>query len=128
MLLHVIPLYKPSSTCLLRWLPQSDPKAAAAKYANDKEITEFLREFMGLMGDHFGNLADADDERKKKEVAEATGPMSDPDVQKIMSDPEFMPILQQCQRPGFFTRHMQDPRYAPRLQFLLDKGVFNLNT
>ena len=110
---------------------QKDPKAASAKYANDPEIKEFLREFMGLMGDHFGNLADEADKKAQEAApaqAAAAGPMADPQVQAIMSDPEFMPILQQCQQPGYFTRYMQDPRYAPRLQFLLDKGVFNLNT
>ena len=110
---------------------QSDPKGASAKYANDPEIKEFLREFMGLMGDQFGNLADEQDKKEKEKIAAkaaAAGPMADPQVQAIMSDPEFMPILQQCQRPGYFTRYMQDPRYAPRLQLLLDKGVFNLNS
>ena len=34
---------------------------AAQKYQGDKRVSEFLREFMGLMGDHFGNLADEAD-------------------------------------------------------------------
>ena len=34
-------------------------------------MSEFLREFMGLMGDHFGNLADEADAKERKEAAPA---------------------------------------------------------
>eukprot|EP01046_Picozoa_sp_COSAG06_P028365 COSAG06_NODE_2549_length_6687_cov_142.924256_1_plen_372_part_00 len=122
---------------------QEDPEAASKKYKDDKQVSEFLREFMGLMGDHFSNLAD-DADRKAKDEAEkkakeeqaaqaqaqaaAMGPMSDPKVQAIMSDPEFQPILQMCGQPGYFTRFMNDPRYGPKLQYLLDKNVFQMHT
>jgi hypothetical protein len=116
---------------------QEDPEAASKKYADDKMITEFLREFMGLMGDHFSNLAE-DSESKAKEEAEkkakeehaalAASPLNDPKVKEIMSDPEFQPILQMCGQPGYFTRFMSDPRYAPKLQYLLDKNVFQMHT
>lgn len=43
--------------------------------------------------------------------------MADPEVQKIMSDPGFAHVLNDCGQPGKFTRHMQDPRCVlpPRL-------------
>ena len=41
---------------------------AAQKYQGDKQVSEFLREFMGLMGDHFGNLADEADAKERKEA------------------------------------------------------------
>ena len=47
---------------------------AAQKYQNDKQVSEFLREFMGLMGDHFGNLADEADAKERKEAAPAAAP------------------------------------------------------
>lgn len=116
---------------------QEDPEAATKKYANDKQVTEFLREFMGLMGDHFSNLADdadakaaqeAEQKAKEEQAAEVANPMNDPKVKEIMSDPEFQPILQMCGQPGYFTKFMHDPRYAPKLQYLLDKNVFQMHT
>ena len=50
------------------------------------------------------------------------------EVKEIMSDPEFQPILQMCGQPGYFTKFMHDPRYAPKLQYLLDKNVFQMHT
>ncbi len=47
---------------------------AAQKYQGDKQVSEFLREFMGLMGDHFGNLADEADAKERKEAAPAAAP------------------------------------------------------
>jgi hypothetical protein len=116
---------------------QEDAEAASKKYANDKQVTEFLREFMGLMGDHFSNIADDKDRKEKEEAekkakeeeaAQAASPLNDPKVKEIMSDPEFQPILQMCGQPGYFTRFMSDPRYAPKLQYLLDKNVFQMHT
>lgn len=52
----------------------------------------------------------------------------DPEVQAIMNDVEFQPVLQACQQPGHFTRFMHDPRYAPRLQLLIDRGVFQMHS
>ena len=45
-----------------------------------------------------------------------------------MNDVEFQPVLQACQQPGHFTRFMHDPRYAPRLQLLIDRGVFQMQS
>jgi hypothetical protein len=42
-------------------------------------------------------------------------------------DPEFQPVLQDCQQPGRMMQHMHDPRYAPRLNFLISRGVFNVH-
>ena len=100
---------------------QENPEAASKKYKNDKYISEFLKEFMGLMGDHFSNLADDADSKAQKETEQKTkdeaaaaaasqqelmsGPLADPAVQAIMSDPEFQPILQMCGKPGYFTRY-----------------------
>ena len=52
----------------------------------------------------------------------------DPEVQAIMNDVEFQPVLQACQQPGHFMRFMRDPRYAPRLQLLIDRGVFQMHS
>eukprot|EP01051_Picozoa_sp_SAG22_P000895 SAG22_NODE_29_length_28404_cov_23.294153_16_plen_338_part_00 len=109
---------------------QENPAEAAKKYEGNPMVTEFLKEFMGLMGDHFHNIAE---EKEKEEAAKTEaawpteGPMADPEVKKIMTDPEFQPVLQDCQQPGRMIRHMHDPRYAPRLNFLISKGVFNVH-
>ena len=67
---------------------QENPAEAAKKYEGNPMVTEFLKEFMGLMGDHFHNIA----EEKEKEDAAKTdaawpteGPMADPEVMNIMT-------------------------------------------
>lgn len=43
----------------------SNPKAAMEKYKSDAGLQDFLRNFMGLMGDHFSKLGESDDVQKQ---------------------------------------------------------------
>jgi len=45
---------------------QRDPKAAMAKYKDDKEVTEFFSLFMSVMGDHFTKLGEKEGEAHGK--------------------------------------------------------------
>ena len=79
---------------------QRDPQAAMRKYANDKEVTNFILAFMRLMGGHMEQLGAAEEaeERSRREKAQeeqrraaerASKPrQADPaQVQRWMSDP-----------------------------------------
>lgn len=44
---------------------QKDPKAAMAKHKEDEPLHEFLKAFMGLLGDHFSSLGAAMSEKEK---------------------------------------------------------------
>lgn len=44
---------------------QKDPKAAMAKHKEDAPLHEFLKAFMGLLGDHFSSLGAAMGEKEK---------------------------------------------------------------
>ena len=71
---------------------QESPAEAAKKYEGNPMVTQFLKEFMGLMGDHFHNIAE---EKEKEDAAKieaawpTEGPMADPEVKKVMTA-EFM--------------------------------------
>ena len=46
--------------------------------------------------------------------------------QAILKDPDMQRVLSECQQPGYMNRYMRDPRYGPKLQYLLGMGVFNV--
>ena len=43
---------------------QSNPKAVLQAAAGNPEVQEFLKEFCALMGDHFSDLADKEEEKQ----------------------------------------------------------------
>jgi len=54
-------------------LMQKNPKEAQAKYANDKEVDAFLREFGKLMGSHFDGLAKKQEAEQQAAAGTAAG-------------------------------------------------------
>ena len=46
---------------------QKDPRVAMARFANHPEIGDFLREFCGVMGQHFTELGEAQQKQKQKQ-------------------------------------------------------------
>ena len=95
---------------------QKDPKAAMAKYADDKDVAEFFKSFMGIFGDHFSKMfpeeqkteetpliqeissesrtvskpksaAEVADERKMQEI------LSRPDVRKVLQSPDVQNLI-----------------------------------
>jgi len=55
---------------------QANPKLAKEKYGQDREIAEFYKSFMELMGNHLSGLAEAEEKQSKKAQQKA-----EPDVQ-----------------------------------------------
>uniref|UniRef100_A0A0G4HL24 STI1 domain-containing protein n=1 Tax=Chromera velia CCMP2878 TaxID=1169474 RepID=A0A0G4HL24_9ALVE len=47
-------------------LAQKDPDAAKAKYRDDPEVQSFYTQFAGMMGNHFGKLAEQEEAQAKQ--------------------------------------------------------------
>ncbi|KAK3098603.1 hypothetical protein FSP39_021130 [Pinctada imbricata] len=48
---------------------QSNPSQAMERYKHDVEVQEFFKKFMGLMGEHFTNIADKEEQNKEPKRA-----------------------------------------------------------
>ena len=115
----------------------ADPNAAKRKYAGNKELEEFIRKFMGLMGNQYSKIAELQQEEKAKEEKKKLGPtvqfgqrevlqsdlnrwMSDPRIRGVLEDPRtghMLNLIQQDERN--FEKYMN----MPQMKLLLKEGV-----
>lgn len=112
-----------------------DPKAAKEKYKDNKELTTFLKKFMGFMGSHFEEKGDDEDkekeEKRAKEEEEKKKKKKEPLIQeatpgdelidfggrkvpkkrvdKWMANPQIMRALGDPQTGALIAKISQDP-------------------
>ena len=122
---------------------QTNPQAAMQKYADVPEMREFLQSFMALMGEHFGALADKQEEEKR--ASEAAQPvltpeqqkaqdvaqraMADPEVREIIADPRIQKLLQDMQSGRPFeldAAARSDPDVVRKLRKLSAAGLIGM--
>lgn len=71
---------------------RTNPKAVSEKYGKDPELTEFLRQFAGLMAEHFGEIG------KKKQEEVDTKTSTDPEVQALLQDRAVKKVIRRMQK------------------------------
>ncbi|XP_047144472.1 uncharacterized protein LOC105847469 isoform X2 [Hydra vulgaris] len=131
---------------------QKNPNDLMAIYKNDAEVLQFIREFSILMSNHFINLAKKEDRQKKIEnkkkivIEESTNleesihqRFDDEEVNRIISNPEMVSILQCKEIRHFFFHLKSNPSKAQKLlnsansdmrykiQKLVDAGLLQMS-
>lgn len=101
-------------------LLQKDPKECLKRYGSNPEFNNFIKEFSGIMGDHFKDLA--------KNPMSGNEHYNDKDVQEIIHDPKIEPILKRLQVEGKLdiAEIQKDPYVSTRFKVLIDKKILNI--
>eukprot|EP00053_Salpingoeca_punica_P009857 m.88646 g.88646 ORF g.88646 m.88646 type:complete len:329 (-) comp15198_c1_seq1:2173-3159(-) len=74
---------------------QANQKSAMQKYKGDKEVEEFFRQYFEVVGEHFNQLADAQDKQRAEEKAKAEAEERErQETQRVLSNPEVVAALQ----------------------------------
>ncbi|KAL8559512.1 hypothetical protein ACOMHN_037176 [Nucella lapillus] len=115
---------------------QADPKAAMMKYQDSPEMQQFLKEFCGILGDHFSSMGkkeDGETQAQRPANTTSTGPRIteltdkdrspsqgsdvpvDPHVQQILADPANREILMDPKVQQLIEHLRSDPEKAQRL-------------
>eukprot|EP00128_Syssomonas_multiformis_P009278 Colp12_sorted_trinity150504_noHs@20455 len=92
---------------------QRNPQAAMQKYQNNPEFSEALKEFAGFIGEHFEQLADKEEAKKK-----ANPDPMDLKVQELLANPEIKQLLMDPEVQHFLNSVKQNPSDTSRLQNL----------
>lgn len=105
-------------------LMQKDPKEAISKFGHVKEFNDFIKEFSGVMADHFGKLG----KDKEKSDGQNNSMNYDPETEEILKDPKISPILYKLQTEGKLDiEEIQNDKYiSTRINKLIDKGVLKI--
>ena len=107
-------------------LMKKDPKVAAQKYKDNKEVMGLMEEFSKMMGTHFESVAQkqADEDPVMKIIN------NDEQVKSLLDDPKVKQVIQHMQMRGgldFYDLMRQDPETALKMKTLIEKGVLNVN-
>ena len=96
---------------------QTNPQECMKKYKNNEEFSNFIRDFSSIMGEHFTNLSQNNNNN-----------INDPEVQKVINDPKINPILKRLQNEGKIDvdEINRDSYVAEKIKFLIDKKILNL--
>lgn len=99
-------------------LMQKDPKRAIEQYGKIPEFNEFIKEFSGIMAEHFNKMS-------KNEENKPSNVNIDQESQLILQDPKVQPIIYKLQTEGKLDVAAlgRDPYVAERIKKLIDKGV-----
>lgn len=73
---------------------QTNPEAAQKKYGDNKQVMEFFRQFMGVMGQHLSEVGEKKEKEKKQMTPAKAAAPEDIAVNDILKDPEVVTILQ----------------------------------
>jgi hypothetical protein len=121
----------------------SNPGEVMRKYASNPEMSQFLKEFCALMGDHFTKLADKEETAEKKRTSKEQPLMreqrsnpeedkaikeliKDPDVQRALMDPSIQRLLQDLKdNPDQAQRNLQkaSPEVKKMISLLISKQL-----
>lgn len=116
-------------------LMQKDPEQAKAKFGSDPEVSSFLKSFSSLMSTHFEVLSKDAGARENSNPSKAAslptdGPqVLDPEVAKVMTDPEVQALLQALRAGRPLEMHelaQQRPHLFRKIKVLLDAGLLNV--
>ena len=118
---------------------QTDPTGAAEKYKDDEMVNTFMQEFMGMMGDHMHKLGEKEKSNKiineraakeeamkkvKKEDPDVARVLSNPEVYDLLNDPEMKAILHECSTTdGALGKYMRDPKIRQKLELMKKYGL-----
>jgi hypothetical protein len=104
-------------------LMQKDPQLALQKYGQVKEFNDFIKEFSGIMAEHFGKL-----EKKETNKVPLNTQQFDKETEEIMKDPKISAIIYKLQTEGKIDVEeiQRDPYIAFRVKKLIEKGVFQV--
>lgn len=117
---------------------QTNPQAAMAKYQSSPEVQDFLKEFCGVMGEHFAALGDKEGKPTTRPTPTQTGPKItevteedrqaasmfgqqgmqvpvDPQVRQILSDPANQEILMDPNIQKLIQHLRNNPDKAQRM-------------
>ncbi|KAK7485196.1 hypothetical protein BaRGS_00023606 [Batillaria attramentaria] len=117
---------------------QTNPQTAMAKYQSNPEVQRFLKEFCGILGEHFTTLGDKDGSSQTQPPRNQTGPKImevgegesrsapmtgaggsqvpvDPHVQQILSDPANQEILMDPKIQMLIQHLRSNPEKAQRM-------------
>ncbi|XP_076445689.1 uncharacterized protein LOC143283369 [Babylonia areolata] len=120
---------------------QTNPKAAMMKYQSNAEMQQFLKEFCGILGEHFISLGDKQDSQNPSQAqnprnSSRSGPKItelsdedslsstssresslpvDPHVQRILEDPANREILMDSKVQQLIQYLRSDPEKAQRM-------------
>lgn len=98
---------------------QKDPQKFMKIYGQNPEFTEFLKEFSGLMANHFNKLG---------EDRQSQQPSMDKEVEKIINEPKVKCIIERLQKEGKIDMNeiQRDLELWAKLKILIDKGFIKL--
>jgi hypothetical protein len=135
----------PRGAELLRGL-QANPTETLKRYAGSPEASAFVQEMMKVLGTHFIQMGEEEERRKQallapqppappailtKEEAElqrqADKVLKNPDIKRVLEDPETSKVLQQCGDPRQLRKFMSDTVWGPRLRLLIDNGLVEID-
>eukprot|EP00736_Rhodelphis_marinus_P003890 Rmarinus@m.19846 len=114
---------------------QSNPREAAAKYQNDNEVMDYMRAFMGAMGQQFEKLGAQQDVAKQaatadddvEEIPRTPVSRNDPRVEATLRDTQVQRVLHEARiNPMVLERAIDDPQMREKLQLLVAAGVLEL--
>lgn len=97
-------------------LMQTNPALCKEKFGNNPEFNDFFKEFSSIMADHFSDLG-----------VKSMSP--DPEVQKILSDPKVMEVMQIIQKEGKLDMDNLkcEESVKKKILMLIDKGFLKMN-
>lgn len=127
-------------------LLKRDPKRAVEAFSQTPELRDFVREFCTLMGGHFekldqstradiGPLARAAVEKAERgdmpsstphEQAHVDRIVKDPELSKLLMEPDTQHLMQRCADPVEFTKAIRDPHNAAIIRKLADAGLVQI--
>jgi hypothetical protein len=99
-------------------LMQKDPKTAVEKYGYIPEFNEFIKEFSGIMAEHFEKLGQG----------KSNNQSIDKEVDEILKDPKIIPIIYKLQSEGKLDIELiqKDEYISKKINILIDKGYLKL--
>jgi hypothetical protein len=99
------------------------------QYANDPEFGPFFKEYMGLLSSKFQQKASKEAEDRKKPDDFLIKERKDPEIERILQDPELKAIVEKIQRErriDFYELARSNPPLAQKVKALIDKGFFQV--
>jgi len=135
-------LSDPRFSTAVEWM-QKEPQKAMEYYKNDKDITEFFKEFCKILGGHFMGLADKQQNQPSSASETVTSQHfsnkeDEEAMNKIISDPEIREILSKPDIQNLFTLlrtepnraqamlHSCSPRMRADIQKLVSAGLLGI--
>ena len=100
-------------------LMQKDPEKFMQIYGKNPDFNEFIKEFSGIMANHFNSIGD---------IKKDQSPPIDREVDKIINEPKVKMVIEKLQKEGKLdvNQIQRDPELSRKIKILIDKGFLKL--